>query len=58
MRHAPIDDGVRGKAALHVFAQIAGGVAGTPIAHGMFDRSLLQVSKTVYTAQAGESLSL
>jgi hypothetical protein len=50
MRHAPIDDGVRGKAALHVFAQIAGGVAGTPIAHGMFDRSLLQVSKTVYTA--------
>ncbi|MCV9967790.1 aquaporin family protein [Pararhizobium sp. BT-229] len=36
-------------AALYVLAQIAGGIAGTLIAHAMFDLPLLQVSETVRT---------
>ncbi|MEI2296738.1 MIP/aquaporin family protein [Ensifer sp. MJa1] len=36
-------------AALYVAAQVAGGVAGTVIAHAMFDLPLLQVSETVRT---------
>jgi len=36
-------------AALYVLAQIAGGIAGTLIAHAMFDLPLFQVSETVRT---------
>jgi glycerol uptake facilitator-like aquaporin len=36
-------------AALYVVAQIAGGIAGTLIAHAMFDLQLFQVSETVRT---------
>ena len=36
-------------AALYVLAQIAGGIAGTLIAHAMFDLPLLQLSETVRT---------
>lgn len=36
-------------AALYVVAQVAGGIAGTLIAHAMFDLSLFQVSETVRT---------
>ncbi|QFI69865.1 aquaporin [Sinorhizobium alkalisoli] len=36
-------------ASLYVLAQIAGGIAGTLIAHAMFDLPLLQVSETVRT---------
>lgn len=36
-------------AALYVAAQVAGGVAGTLIAHAMFELPLLQVSETVRT---------
>ncbi|OCO98886.1 MULTISPECIES: MIP/aquaporin family protein [unclassified Ensifer] len=36
-------------AALYVAAQVAGGVAGTLMAHAMFDLPLLQVSETVRT---------
>ncbi|HKK84267.1 MAG TPA: aquaporin, partial [Roseovarius sp.] len=37
------------QAAAYTGAQIAGGVIGTIMAHGMFDQSLLQVSQTVRT---------
>ncbi|MBP2236598.1 glycerol uptake facilitator-like aquaporin [Sinorhizobium kostiense] len=36
-------------AALYVLAQVAGGIAGTLIAHAMFDLPLFQVSETVRT---------
>lgn len=36
-------------AALYVLAQIAGGIAGTLIAHAMFDLQLFQVAETVRT---------
>jgi glycerol uptake facilitator-like aquaporin len=36
-------------AALYVLAQIAGGIAGTVIAHAMFDLPLVQVSETIRT---------
>ena len=39
-------------AAAYTGAQIAGGVIGTIMAHGMFDQSLLQISQTVRTGGA------
>jgi glycerol uptake facilitator-like aquaporin len=41
-----------GEAAIYVFAQIAGGFAGTMIAHGMFDLPLLQASLKVRSGGA------
>ena len=40
------------QAAAYTAAQIAGGVIGTIMAHGMFDQSLLQISQTVRTGGA------
>jgi len=40
------------QAAAYTGAQIAGGVIGTIMAHGMFDQSLLQISQTVRTGGA------
>lgn len=37
------------QAALYIIAQIAGGILGTLVAHGMFDQSILQISQKVRT---------